>query len=103
MSAEETIGNLQPTANPSRAQADQGPAAEGFAITFEAAMTQLEVVVRALENGDLPLEQALLQFQSGMQLVKLCRDQLEAAQQKVEMVMATEQGLVQRSFAVEEY
>jgi len=102
VSDEETIGNLQPTASRSFAGADQAPAADGFTITFEAAMTQLEVVVRALETGDLPLEQAILQFQSGMQLVKLCRDQLEAAQQKVELVMATEQGLVQRSFTVEE-
>lgn len=72
------------------------------ALPFEAAMAQLEGVVRALESGDLPLEHAIAQFQTGMQLVKLCRDQLEAAEQKVEMVLASDQGLTVRPFEVEE-
>ncbi|MCY0876362.1 MAG: exodeoxyribonuclease VII small subunit [Firmicutes bacterium] len=71
-------------------------------IAFEAAMTALEGVVRALESGELPLEAAIDQFQSGMRLVKMCRDQLEAAEQKVEMVLASEQGIVRKPFALEE-
>lgn len=71
-------------------------------LAFEVAMVELEAVVRALEGGELPLEKAIDQFQTGMRLVKLCRDQLQAAEQKVEWVLASEQGLTIRPFEAED-
>lgn len=52
-------------------------------LTFEQAFGQLEEVVRQLESGDLPLEQALALFEKGMRLAKLCELRLDQAEQKV--------------------
>ncbi len=52
--------------------------------SFEANLRALEDVVTQLERGDLPLEEALQQFERGVQLTRQCRKALEAAQLKVE-------------------
>lgn len=70
--------------------------------TFEEALSELEVVVRALESGELTLDQAIDHFQTGMRLVQVCRERLHAAEQKVEVVLATEGDLSTRPFVVEE-
>jgi exodeoxyribonuclease VII small subunit len=44
--------------------------------TFEEAMEQLETIVNKLEEGDVPLEEAIQQFQEGMTLSKFCHDRL---------------------------
>ncbi len=71
-------------------------------LSFEAALGLLEDVVRALEAGDLALDDAIERFQTGMQLVRMCREKLHFAEQKVEMVMATENGIETRPFEVKE-
>ena len=54
---------------------------------FEAAMQQLETVVEKLEQGDLPLEQALSEWERGMTLQNRCHEILAEAEQKVEAVV----------------
>lgn len=49
-------------------------------LKFEEAMQQLEQIVAQLEQGDVPLEEALDQFQKGVALSKLCKDKLENAE-----------------------
>lgn len=49
-------------------------------LKFEEAMQQLEQIVAQLEQGDVPLEEALEQFQKGVALSKLCKDKLENAE-----------------------
>jgi len=51
--------------------------------TFEEAYTRLEQVVAALENSQLPLEEAVKLFQEGAELYKLCSARLE----KLELVV----------------
>ncbi len=48
--------------------------------SFEEALQQLETIVKALENGDLPLEVAVKKYQEGMALSKHCHGLLEAAE-----------------------
>lgn len=55
--------------------------------SFESGLTELESVVKQLESGDLPLEQALALFEKGMQLSESCRKQLEEAETKIEMLI----------------
>ncbi len=50
-------------------------------------MDELERIVRALEKGDLPLEQSLTLFESGMRLSSECKRQLEEAETRVEILM----------------
>ena len=55
--------------------------------TFEASLDELERIVKALEKGDLPLEQSLSLFESGMRLSSVCKQQLEEAETRVEVLM----------------
>ena len=56
-------------------------------LSFEAGLTQLESIVKEMESGDLPLEQALALFERGMKLSETCRKQLEDAETRVEILM----------------
>ena len=55
--------------------------------SFEAALDELEKVVKELEGGDLPLERSLELFEKGMALSETCRKQLENAEMRVEMLI----------------
>ncbi len=55
--------------------------------SFEASLTELERVVKELEKGDLPLEQSLALFESGMKLSADCKRLLEGAETRVETLM----------------
>lgn len=57
-------------------------------MTFEAALTRLEQVVAALERGDLPLEESLRLFEEGVALSRRCHELLQAAEGKVEVLLA---------------
>ncbi|MDG5470758.1 exodeoxyribonuclease VII small subunit [Jeotgalibacillus sp. ET6] len=60
-------------------------------LTFEEAMNELETIVSKLEEGDVPLEEALTIYQKGMDLSKLCHDKLQHAEKQMATVM-TEDG-----------
>ena len=55
--------------------------------SFEAAMNELETIVENMEQGDLPLEDALSAFENGVSLVRQCQDKLKSAEQKVQILM----------------
>jgi len=60
-------------------------------MTFREASVELEQTVRALENGDLELEDALGRYARGVELLKSLRERLANAEQKVQVLMeATE-------------
>ena len=61
-------------------------------MTFEAAMERLEQIVRAMERGDVQLDESLKLFQEGTQLVRTCSKMLEDAQMQVKMVLTAEDG-----------
>ncbi|SFH78773.1 exodeoxyribonuclease VII small subunit [Pisciglobus halotolerans] len=56
-------------------------------LKFEEAMQQLEQIVARLEQGDVPLEEALEQFQKGVQLSKFCKDKLENAEKTLTKIV----------------
>ena len=51
--------------------------------SFENALTELEVCVRSLDSGELPLEESLRMFESGISLVRECQELLDAAERRV--------------------
>lgn len=59
---------------------------------FEQALTRLEEIVDNLEEGELPLEEALKRFEEGIGLSRFCSYKLDQAQQKVEILLADEGG-----------
>lgn len=50
---------------------------------FEESMLRLEQIVRQLEQGDVPLEDALKLFEEGTKLAKNCDGMLNKAEKKV--------------------
>jgi exodeoxyribonuclease VII small subunit len=54
---------------------------------FEQALGELEAVVERLEHGELPLEEALRQFERGIELARNCQASLKQAEQKVEILL----------------
>ena len=53
---------------------------------FEAAIAELESIVKKLEEGDLPLEQSLALYERGVQLSRFCHSKLEEAERRVEIL-----------------
>ena len=60
--------------------------------TFEESMVRLEQIVRAMERGDVPLEESLKLFQEGTELVRSCNQLLEDAQLQVKKIMTAPDG-----------
>src|SRR5436309_12493266 len=56
-------------------------------LSFEAGLAELEIIVKEMESGELPLERALELFERGMKLSETCRKQLEEAETRVEMLV----------------
>ena len=54
--------------------------------SFEKALAELEGIVAKMEDGGLSLEQSLAAHKRGLELAKLCRERLEAAQQQVRVL-----------------
>lgn len=54
--------------------------------SFEASLAELESIVKRLEGGDLALEESLILYERGMKLSAECREQLEAAETRVELL-----------------
>jgi exodeoxyribonuclease VII small subunit len=60
---------------------------------FEVAIKRLGEIVQALERGDLPLEDSLRLFEEGVQLSRVSQQRLDAAEKRVEQLLAVdEQG-----------
>lgn len=60
--------------------------------TFEESMTRLEQIVRAMERGDVALEESLKLFQEGTELVRSCQKILDNAQLHVKKIMTAPDG-----------
>ena len=60
--------------------------------TFEESMSRLEQIVRAMERGDVALEESLKLFQEGTELVRSCQKLLDEAQLQVKKIMTAPDG-----------
>jgi len=54
---------------------------------FENSLAELEALVAKLEQGDVPLEEALKTFERGVRLTRQCQTAMRTAQQKVEVLL----------------
>lgn len=60
--------------------------------TFEGNMQRLEQIVRAMERGDVPLEESLKLFQEGTALVQNCGKLLDEAELQVKKILSASDG-----------
>jgi exodeoxyribonuclease VII small subunit len=61
-------------------------------MTFEQALKSLEEAVARLEKGQMPLDEALDCFESGVQGANLCRKSLQAVEERIETLMKNADG-----------
>jgi len=61
-------------------------------MTFEEALNRLEVIVRQLEDEQLPLEKALEMYVEGVEMGKFCQSALDDAEQRIMVLTASEGG-----------
>ena len=61
-------------------------------------MTRLEQIVRALEGGNVPLENLISLFDEGTALVKLCTDKLQTAEKKISVLRGGNGALAEEEF-----
>lgn len=67
-------------------------------ITFEKAMERLEEVVAQLEQGDIPLEEAIQLYGEGTKLAGVCRKKLDWAEQQVEILVEENGDWIKKPF-----
>lgn len=60
--------------------------------TFEESLKQLETIVAQLEGGDLPLEESIQIFEQGMRLSAQCKQELDTAESKVQILLKQRDG-----------
>ncbi len=62
------------------------------ALTFEEALKRLEAIVQQLERGDVPLDQSIDLYAEGDRLRVQCQERLEAAQARIDQIVAGTSG-----------
>ncbi len=73
---------------------------ETATITFEEAMEELETIVEKLEEGDVPLEEAITIYKKGMELSKLCHDKLKNVEEQLTQILTADGH--QQTFSIQE-
>ena len=56
-------------------------------LSFEESLEKLEEIVNKLENGDVPLDEAIDEFNKAMQLVKVCNEKLNSAEEAIAKIV----------------
>ncbi|SDH35439.1 exodeoxyribonuclease VII small subunit [Alteribacillus bidgolensis] len=56
-------------------------------VSFEEAMEKLEGIVEKLEEGEVPLEQAIVMYQEGMSLSNVCHEKLQRIEKQMDRVV----------------
>ena len=64
-------------------------------LSFEESLEKLEEIVNRLENGDVPLDDAIDEFNKAMQLVKVCNDKLNFAEEAIAKIVQENGELIE--------
>jgi exodeoxyribonuclease VII small subunit len=68
--------------------------ADLVSLSFEAGMKELEAIVARLEQGNLPLEESLQAFETGVAVLRVLHTRLEEVEQRVEVLMRDADGVL---------
>lgn len=71
---------------------NNNPRPDPAEMTFEQSLRELETIVAAMEQGEVPLAQSLEQFERGMAMIKRCEGLLSQAEKKIELLTETPKG-----------
>ena len=56
-------------------------------LSFEESLAKLEEIVNRLENGNVPLDDSIEEFKTAMDLVKICNEKLESAEESIAKIV----------------
>ena len=71
--------------------------------TFEESLNELEEIATKLESGNLGLDEAIKEFEKGIKLSKECREKLDEAEKKINILVQGENSnLTEENFVSEE-
>ena len=68
-------------------------------ITYEEGIDKLEVIIKALERNEIPLDQALSLFQEGIVLVNHCNSLLDQAEEKMKILLQGTDRIIIEDFS----
>jgi exodeoxyribonuclease VII small subunit len=63
---------------------------------FEEALEELETIAQKLESGELTLDESIQYYEKGVALAKFCRQKLEEAERKIEILQKQPDGSIQK-------
>jgi len=61
-------------------------------LDFEKSLAKLEKIIEALEDGDLPLNESIKNFEEGVKLTKYCQELLTKAELKIQKLLEKDDG-----------
>ena len=67
-------------------------------VSFEEALANLEEIIQRMESGEAPLESLVTHYQTGVKMLKLCREKIEGAEMKIKEVQEKEGAMVEKDF-----
>lgn len=70
----------------------------GDNLSFEEALSNLEEIIQRMESGEAPLESLVTHYQTGVKMLKLCREKIECAEMKIKEVQEKDGALVEKDF-----
>ncbi len=68
--------------------------------TFEEELVELEEIVKKLESGEVPLDDAIKEFTKAVELSKKCNDKLKSAEEAITKLVDKDGTL--KEFQIEE-
>ena len=67
-------------------------------LSFEQALSNLEEIIRQMESGEAPLESLVTHYQTGVKMLKLCRERIDSAEMKIKEVNEANGALIEKDF-----
>lgn len=63
--------------------------------TFESALKELESIVKEMESGELPLEEAVKKYELGIKQSRFCMDLLDKTEKKITQLTRDATGIIE--------
>ena len=67
-------------------------------LSFEQALANLEEIIQRMESGEAPLDSLITHYQTGVKMLKLCREKIEAAEINIKEVQERDEELIKKDF-----